>query len=357
MTIKEFKIGSYEIGNGKRCFIIGEVAQAHDGSLGMAHAYIDAIADAGADAVKFQTHIANAESSKEEPWRVHFSPQDKTRFDYWKRMEFSEEQWINLKEHAEQRGLVFLSSPFSEQAVDMLARMNMEAWKIASGEISNLILLEKITQTGKPVLLSTGMSAFSEIDQAVELVKENKCPLAVMQCTTTYPTPSEKIGLNLLSEYRARYDCPVGLSDHSATIYAGLAAATLGADILELHITLSKEMFGPDVIASVNTSELKDLVKGIRFIEQARHSPIDKDAIAMEFEELRQIFTKSLFAVRDLPVGTCLKKADLALKKPGTGIPAAEIDQVVGRQLVSEVKSGEMLKLDNLGSIRICEKK
>lgn len=351
MTIKEFKIGSHEVGTRKRCFIVGEVAQAHDGSLGMAHSFIDAIATAGADAVKFQTHIAQAESSLEEPWRVHFSPQDKTRFDYWKRMEFSEEQWILLKEHAERRGLVFLSSPFSGAAVDMLARMEIQAWKIASGEISNHTMLDQITQTGMPILLSTGMSSFSEIDRAVELVKSKECPLAVMQCTTSYPTPPEKIGLNLLSEYRARYDCPVGLSDHSATIYAGLAAATLGADILELHITLSKEMFGPDVIASVTTAEFKNLVKGIRFIEQACHTPVDKDAISPEFKELRKIFTKSLFAARDLPAGACLEKDDIVLRKPGTGIPADEINQVLGRRIVSEIKSGEMLKLDNLHPI------
>lgn len=348
MNNKIFKIGSHDVGQGSRCFIIGEVAQAHDGSLGSAHAYIDAIANAGADAVKFQTHIADAESSPEEPWRVHFSIQDKTRFDYWKRMEFSEEQWIALKEHAEQRGLVFLSSPFSEQAVDMLARMDMAAWKIASGEISNLPLLKKIIDIGKPILLSTGMSTYLEIDKAVELVKSSNCPLAVMQCTSSYPTPPEKIGLNLISEYRERYNCPVGLSDHSATIYAGLAAATLGADILELHITLSDEMFGPDVVASVNTTELRDLVKGIRFIESARQSPINKNDIAPEFYELRKIFTKSFFAVRDLSDGTCLQKSDLILKKPGTGIPSTKLEKIVGRRLNTDLKAGDIIKFDYL---------
>jgi N,N'-diacetyllegionaminate synthase len=343
-----FKIGDHEIGEGKRCFIIGEVAQAHDGSLGAAHAYIDAIADAGADAVKFQTHIADAESSPEEPWRVHFSTQDRTRFEYWKRMEFTEQQWIALKEHAEQRGLVFLSSPFSEQAVDMLARMDMAAWKIASGEISNLPLLKKIIDIGKPILLSTGMSAYLEIDSAVELVKSNKCPVAVMQCTSSYPTPPEKLGLNLISEYRDRYNCPVGLSDHSATIFAGLAAAAFETDILELHVTLSKEMFGPDVIASVTTTELQELVKGIRFIESARSNPINKDNIAPEFDDLKKIFTKSIFAARDLSVGTCLQKSDIIIKKPGTGIAPNKLDVVLGRHLASKVKSGDMLKFDDL---------
>ncbi len=343
MTAESFRIGPHAIGDG-RCFVIGEVAQAHDGSLGMAHAYVDAIARAGADAVKFQTHIAEAESSPQEPWRVKFSRQDTTRFDYWKRMEFTREQWLGLKEHVEEMGLVFLSSPFSPHAVDLLDDIGMPAWKIASGEVNNPLLLERIAQTGKPILLSTGMSSLSEIDRVVGWLKSHACQFAVMQCSSTYPTPVEKLGLNLLTEYRERYGCPVGLSDHSGVIFAGLAAAALGADLLEVHVTLSREMFGPDVIASVTTSELKQLVDGVRFIERARACPIDKDAIAQEFEGLRQIFTKSLFAAQDLPAGTRLERKHLVAKKPGTGIPAAQIGQIVGCLLVTAVGRDQMIK-------------
>jgi N-acetylneuraminate synthase len=140
-----------------RCQIIGEVAQAHDGSLGAAHAYIDAIAQAGADAVKFQTHIASAESTPAEPWRVRFSYQDASRYDYWKRMEFTEEQWSGLKRHANEKGLLFLSSPFSLQAAKMLMRVGMPAWKVASGEVTNAPLFDFMIATGLPVMLSTGM--------------------------------------------------------------------------------------------------------------------------------------------------------------------------------------------------------
>ena len=162
--IEQFEISKHPVGGSNPCLIIGEVAQAHDGSLGLAHAFIDAIANAGADAVKFQTHIANAESSTREPFRVKFSQQDATRYDYWKRMEFTEEQWRGLADHAHQRGLLFLSSPFSEEAVEMLNQIGMPAWKIASGEVKNPILMERILQTGKPLLLSTGMSSLSEVD-------------------------------------------------------------------------------------------------------------------------------------------------------------------------------------------------
>lgn len=158
MKFSSFKIGDLVVGEGAPVMIVGEVAQAHDGSLGTAHAFIDAIADSGAQAVKFQTHIAAAESSPQEPFRVKFSRQDATRYDYWKRMEFTPEGWAGLAEHARERGLVFLSSPFSVEAVDLLEKIGMPAWKIASGETGNPLLLERIYHTGKPVILSTGMS-------------------------------------------------------------------------------------------------------------------------------------------------------------------------------------------------------
>lgn len=342
-----FSIGNVKVGGG-RCFIIGEIAQAHDGSLGMAHAYIDAIASTGVNAIKFQTHIAEAESSSQEPWRVKFSQQDSTRFDYWKRMEFTREQWIGLKDHVEEKGLIFLSSPFSVEAVDLLDKIGMEAWKIASGEVSNSIMLKRIMQTQKPILLSTGMSSLSEIDRVVGILTSEAHQFAVMQCSSIYPTPSDKIGLNLLNEYRSRYNCPVGLSDHSGTIFAGLAAAAIGVDILEVHVTLSREMFGPDVIASVTTAELRQLVEGVQFIEQARSSPIDKDFVSQEFESLRKIFTKSLFIAVDLSAGTRLKHEHLVSRKPGTGIHPDCIDEFIGRKFVSDVRRGEMLRLDHL---------
>ena len=157
------------VGPGHPSLVIAEIAQAHDGSLGTAHAYIDAVSAAGADAIKFQTHIAAAESTPEEPWRVKFSQQDKTRYDYWKRMEFTEEQWAALREHANESGLIFLSSPFSIEAVDLLTRVGVPAWKVASGEVNNTVMLDHMAQTGLPILLSTGMSPFSEIDKAVDM--------------------------------------------------------------------------------------------------------------------------------------------------------------------------------------------
>jgi N-acetylneuraminate synthase len=333
----------------KPCLVVAEVAQSHDGSLGLAHAFIDAIARAGADAVKFQTHIAAAESSPDEPWRVRFSPQDATRYDYWKRMEFSESQWLGLAEHARRAGLAFLSSPFSDEAADLLSRVGVDAWKVPSGEVGNPLLLDRIAATGLPVLLSSGMSPFAELDEAVALVKRHRAPLAVLQCTTSYPCPPEKIGLNLLAELRDRYGCPVGLSDHSGTVFPGLAAAALGARVIEVHVALSREMFGPDVPASVTTAELAVLVSGVRDISAMLARPVDKDAQAREMQPLRDIFCKSVAAARDLPAGTVLTPDDLALRKPGTGIPARLLRTLPGRRLLRTVAAGVLIHPDDLG--------
>lgn len=276
-----FDIGPKHVGDGAPCLIVGEVGMAHDGSLGMAHAYVDAIANAGADACKFQCHIAEAESTPDEPWRlVPTWPQDANRYEYWKRTEFTEEQWWSLASHAEDRGLIFLCSPFSVEAVKLLDPM-VPAWKVASGEVTNDALWEAVATTEKPVLLSSGMSTKEEVKRAAWLLP---C-VCVMQCTSLYPCPPEKTGLNMLS----RWGRPVGLSDHSGTIYPGLAAVALGCDVLEVHVTLSREAFGFDVSSSITTQELRRLVEGVRFIEKAKQ-PVDKDALARELEPMRRIF-------------------------------------------------------------------
>lgn len=331
-----------------RCLIVGEVGLSHDGSLGLAHAFIDEIARGGADAVKFQTHIATAESTPAEPFRVKFSRQDATRYEYWTRIEFSEAQWKGLADHARDKGLVFLSSPFSHEAVDLLARVGMAMWKVPSGEVSNLPLLDAMIATGRPILLSSGMSDITELDKAVDRVRRAGLPLAVMQCTTAYPCPPERIGLNMIPFFRERYECFVGLSDHSGTIYPGIAAAAIGVEIVEVHVTMSRGMFGPDVPASITMEELRQLVDGIRFVERMRAHPVDKDAIAREMAPLRAIFTKSLVAKEPLAAGTVLTRAHLAMKKPGTGIPAERLPELIGRVLRRNLEADEQLRVDDV---------
>jgi N-acetylneuraminate synthase len=331
-----------------RCLIIGEVGLSHDGSLGLAHAFIDEVARGGADAVKFQTHIAAAESTAAEPFRVKFSRQDATRYEYWKRIEFSETHWKDLADHAREKGLIFLSSPFSREAVDLLVRVGMTMWKVGSGEVGTVPMLDAMIATGRPILLSSGMSDLAELDKAVDRVRRANVPLAVLQCTTAYPCPPERIGLNMVPFFRERYGCFVGLSDHSGTIYPAIAAATLGAEVVEVHVTMSRGMFGPDVPASVTIEELRQLVDGIRFVEKMRANPVDKDAIARDMAPLRAIFNKSLVARERLAAGTVLTEAHLAMKKPGTGIPAERLPEILGRVLRRPLEVDEQLRPEDI---------
>ena len=314
----------------------------------MAHAFVDAVANTGADAIKFQTHIASEESTEREPWRVKFSYQDETRLDYWRRMEFTEEQWVELAKHARERNLVMISSAFSAKAVELLIRVGMPAWKIASGEVGNRPLLELMASTDAPLLISTGMASFEEIDSAVGNAKALGAEHAVFQTTSAYPTTPDQVGLNLIPLLRARYDCPVGLSDHSGTIFPGVAANALGLDLLEVHVALSREMFGPDVSSSVTTSELKKLVEGVRFVEQALASPVDKDAFAQLMEPLRSTFFKSIVAAKDLAAGEVISSENIAFKKPGDGLRPDQIDRILGLTLTKPVRSDQPLRLEDL---------
>ena len=328
--------------------MIAEVAQSHDGSLGTAHAFIDAAAGAGAGAIKFQTHLAAAESTPSEPWRVPFSPQDETRYDYWKRMEFTEPQWEGLAAHAADAGLLFMSSAFSVEAVELLQRVGMPVWKVASGEVGNIELLDAMVATGAPIVVSSGMSPWSELDAAVARIGAAGVDLAVLQCTSDYPTAPDQVGLNLLEELATRYDVPVGLSDHSGTIFPGLAAVALGAVVVEVHLALSRDQFGPDVAVSLTPDDLRRLTDGVAYLTEALAHPLDKDAEAARLAPMRDLFTRSLVLRRPLSTGAVVTEADLVAKKPGTGISPARRDEVVGRRLARDVAADHLLTLDDL---------
>lgn len=274
------KIGTHPIRSGQ-CFVVAEVAQAHEGSIDAAHRFIENIAGSGVQAVKFQLHITNAECSPLEPWRVPV-PGYASRYDYWKAMEFSAEQWRGLWKHAEDLGLVFLCSVFSLEAVDLLESLgHMEAWKVPSGEITNTVLLKRLARLNAPIILSTGMSTPGEVVAAQRLLFG--CPVLTLQCTSQYPCPPESWGLNRL----AHVD---GLSDHSGDIFAGLAAVTLGARVLEVHVGKA----GPDAESALTFSDLARLVKGVREIERALAHPIEKAQMAQKLEPMRELFMRKL---------------------------------------------------------------
>ena len=340
---KEVLIAGRRIGRGVRPFIIAEIAQAHDGSLGTAHAYIDAVADIGVDAVKFQTHIADEESTFDEAFRVHFSTQDNSRFDYWKRMEFTEPQWRELAQHAEARGLVFLSSAFSVAAVELLDRLGISAWKVGSGEFWSNDLLEAMVATNKPLLISTGLCGYDDIDNLTSGLTARSVPYALFQCTSMYPSPLETVGLNLIDDLSSRYECPVGLSDHSGSVFPSLAAIARGCPLVEVHVTFHKKCFGPDVASSLDLDQLKLLVQGRDEIFSMLSSEGNKEIQQKKLESTKKLFRKSLALREDQVSGVQISREHLTTKKPGSGIPPEKMQQVLGKVLKRDVKKNRLL--------------
>lgn len=329
-------------------FLIAEIGQAHEGSLGMALSYIDVLAQTGIDAVKFQVHIAEAESSIHEPFRIKFSSQDKTRFDYWKRMEFTLEEWRLIKTRCEERGVEFLASPFSNKAVDLLEEVGVKRYKIGSGEINNFLLLEKIAETRKEVILSSGMSSFEELDKTVEFLKKKDVQFSILQCTTAYPTQPENYGLNVIRELKKRYGVVAGFSDHSAKIETCIAATALGAKVLEFHVVFDRRSFGPDSSSSLEISEVEQLVKSVRNIEKALQNPVNKEDNTA-YGDLKNIFEKSLAVNKDLPAGHRLTLGDLEAKKPkGFGINTSDFGNLLGRELKENMKRWAFLNWEDL---------
>ena len=324
-------------------YVIAEAGMNHDGSLGNAIRMVEVAAEAGADAVKFQLHDAAAESTRDAPSPPYF--QHESRWDYFERTAFTDEQWGRIREACERAGIDFVCAPFSVEALERLERIGVARYKIGSGEVTNLELIRAAAATGKPVLVSSGMSTWDELDAAVEAAGANA---SVLQCTSAYPTPPERVGLNLIPELRERYGKPVGFSDHSLGPYAAFAAVALGAEIVEKHFTLSKEMYGPDAALALEPHELEELVDGIREISEILAAPVDKDAEAGALAEMKQIFEKSAVAAREIPAGSVIERDMLAAKKPGTGIPARRIDELVGMRARRDIAADTVLTEDDV---------
>lgn len=325
--------------------IIAEVGSVHDGSFGNACKLIELAAECGADAVKFQTHISAAETTRDAPMPPYFKGEP--RYEYFERTGFTPAQWQRLRGHADGCGIEFLSSPFSEAAVDLLEAAGVARYKIPSGEVSNIPLLERVAATGKPVLLSSGMSEWQELDDAVRALRAGSGDISVMQCTSAYPCKDEEVGLNVLAEMRERFALPVGYSDHTLDNHAAFAAVVLGAVAVEKHLTFSKAMYGSDARHSAEPAQFRELVRGIRAISTMLAHPVDKgDASA--FADMKHIFEKSVVAACDIAAGDVIERGMLAVKKPGTGIPARDIGRVVGARARRDLAADSLLADDDL---------
>ena len=324
--------------------IIAEVGSVHDGSFGNACKLVEAAAACGVDAVKFQTHIAEAETLASAPSPGYFTAEP--RIAYFERTAFTPEQWHELKSVCDRNQVTFLSSPFSLEAVALLEDVGAESYKIPSGEVTNLPLLERVAATGKPCLLSSGMSDWAELDRAVEVLRAGG-PLTVLQCSSLYPCPAEQVGLNVLGELRTRYGTAVGYSDHSRGLTAAVAAVALGATVIEKHFTFSRLMYGSDASNATEPAAFARLVEMIRECEAMLAHPVDKDETTA-YREMKRIFEKSVVTAGPIAAGTVLTATDLAFKKPGDGISAARYRELVGRRAARDLPADHQLSPSDL---------
>jgi len=337
------ELANRTLGPGRPALVIAEIGNNHDGSVKQAERLIEAAAEAGADAVKFQTHIAEAEMLESTPTPPHF---DEPRYAFTQRMELGADDHVRLKAFAQERGLIFFSSPFSVEAVALLEEVGVPLYKIASGEVTNPPLLEAVAATGKPVLVSSGMSSLQDVQRAVTTVREGGSEVMVLQCTSAYPCPPEQVNLRAMVRMGEELGTLAGLSDHTRDVYTSVAAVALGAVAVEKHFTLSRRLYGPDHHASLEPEDLRRLVDGVRQVEAALGSPEKPRDPALD--PVRATFEKSVVTAAPIPAGSVIEGAMLTTKRPGTGIPALDIQAVVGRRAARDLEPNHLLETADL---------
>ena len=324
--------------------VIAEVGSVHDGSFGNALKLIEVSKKCGADTVKFQMHIAEAETTKNAPSPSYFS--DESRYEYFSRTAFSEEKWFQIYNYCKAKSIKFLCSPFSIVAAERLHKMGCNEVKIASGEVSNLPLLEYVNKKFRKIYLSSGMSSLEEISSAVSILKDSE--ICLMQCTSMYPCDTKNVGLNVIKEfYRLFPNLQIGFSDHFDGIEAGVAAVVTGAQVVEKHITFSREMYGSDASLALEPSHFAQYVSSIRNVNEMLSNPVNKVEVA-HFQNMKDIFEKSIYVSKTLAAGQIIEIEDLKFLKPGDGIKASEYKSVLGRVCKTEILEDTQLDWKNL---------
>ena len=349
-SIKIMRIGSKKVGPGEPVFIIAEAGVNHNGDLQMAKRLIDAAAEAGADAVKFQTFRAQELVSASTPkarYQKETTGADESQLEMIKRLELSPSDHHVLIQHCQARGILFLSTPFDMGSADMLDDLGMPAFKIPSGEITNWPFLEHIASKKKPVILSTGMSDLREVEDAVRVLRGAGCSeLVILHCTSSYPAPPASVNLRAMQTIADAFKTPIGFSDHTNGIEAALAATALGASVVEKHFTIDRTLPGPDHKASLEPVELQALVRGIRIVESALGDG-RKQSTQVE-QDVKNVARRSIVANRGIPKGTVISKDMLTFKRPGTGIPPSQLSAVTGRAAVRTIPMDALIQLEDL---------
>ena len=347
---KLIRIGNRAVGFGEPVFIIAEAGVNHNGDVELAKRLINVAAEAGADAVKLQTfkaeRVVSATAPKAE-YQLQTTDAVESQLDMLRRLELSLEAHRELQAYCQERGVLFMSTPFDEESADLLDELGVPVFKVGSGEITNWPFLEYVARKGKPIILSTGMSYLSEVDEAVRVIRDAGCDqLVLLHCVSNYPADPADANLRAMQTLAAAFGVPVGYSDHTLGIEVAIAAVALGACVIEKHFTLDRSLPGPDHRASLEPDELKSLVRGIRTVEAALGHGCKKPAASEA--NTAAVARRSLVAVQDIPAGTTLTEELIATKRPGTGLPPAMRPYLVGRTVRVSVPDGTLLKLEML---------
>jgi N-acetylneuraminate synthase len=348
--VPTIELAGRRIGPGHPCFVIAEAGVNHNGSVELALRFVDAVAQSGADAVKFQTFRAEEVISETAPLAAYQQRnigKGETQLDMARRLQLNEADYWAIRDRCSQRGILFLSTPFDPWSVDLLAKMGVPAFKVASGELTNHPLLAHMAAKGLPLLISTGMADGPEVAGALDAVRLNgNPPLALLHCVSNYPASPEDSNLSAMSSMRKTFRVPVGWSDHTLGIHVGVAAAALGADLIEKHLTLDCNLPGPDHRASIEPADFTALVRAIRDTRSALGA--GQKVRRPSEDEIARVARRSLFTARDLPLGRRLADGDLKAIRPGTGISPDQLPAFIGRRLVRALRAGVLLRQEDV---------
>ena len=349
--MNEVEIAGRKVGPGNPCFIVAEAGVNHNGDVDLAKQLVDVAAEAGADAVKFQTfkaeRVVSATATKAE-YQLETTGSSESQLEMLRALELSPEAHIQLQAYCQDRGMIFMSTPFDEGSSDLLARLDVPVFKIPSGEVTSLPFLEYIARKGKPIIFSTGMSYLGEVDQAVRVIRSAGCQqLVLLHCVSNYPTDPGDANLRAMQTMGAAFKVPVGYSDHTPGIEVPLAAVAMGASVIEKHFTLDRSLPGPDHRASLEPDQLRAMVTGIRTVELALGDGIK--APAPSEANTRLVARRSVAAAVDISEGALLSRDMLTLLRPAGGIPPSQLDEVVGHRVRHSVMSGEVIHWADLG--------
>lgn len=331
----------------KKTFIIAEIGVNHNGSVELAKKMIKSASECGVDAVKFQTFKSeelvtnNAKTADYQEKNTNA----KSQLEMLKKLELTFDDFKQLKVFAEKNNVMFISSPFDINSVDLLEKLDVPLYKLGSGELTNFELIDYVQKTAKPIILSTGMATLDEIKETYDFI-ENKDNLIILHCITGYPTEFSEANLNFIKTLKSEFEVPIGFSDHSPGIELPIAAVALGACVVEKHFTLDKDMDGPDHKASLNPAEFKSMVDAIRNVEVAMGDGVRK--FSDNELEIKKVARKSIILNQDVPEGTIITRDMLSIKRPGTGIPPKFINEIVGKTVVNDLKSQTIIKWENL---------